>query len=151
MKTQTRTLPEWEKIDALDLSYLYDELQDRKRGPGWTIKQVNEGIESYKFFLKIRAKYPKMELIPTATIDKVWHSHILRTEFYARDCDNIFGRFIHHRPTFNKSTEELAHFKKKFRETQRLMFEEFGEQPEADGIGFCLDPSPSCCSHTVSC
>jgi hypothetical protein len=137
----------YERIDALDLSFLLDELQDKERGAGWTEEKVQDAIANYKLFLKLRATHPKVELVPTATIDEVWHSHILHTERYIEDCKAIFGKYIHHRPSFKKDPAELAEFKKKFKETQRLMFEAFGEPFEEKSAGFCLDPSPSCCCY----
>jgi hypothetical protein len=38
------------------------------------------------------------EIRPKKLIDELWHKHILDTRAYARDCENWFGNFIHHRP-----------------------------------------------------
>ena len=139
----------YDKIDNLDLSYVFDELTDAERGGGFTAEKAKDAITSYRFFLKLRAKHSKDELVPTETIDKVWHSHILHTERYTKDCNDIFGRYIHHRPSFKKSPAELKRMKEKFKLTQKLMFEEFGTPLENLAMGFCLDPSESCCCWEV--
>lgn len=50
-------------------------------------------------FLKACADNPGSKLSPTKVVDPGWHAFILHTEEYARFCDRIAGRFIHHRPT----------------------------------------------------
>ena len=39
-------------------------------------------------------------LTPPRLVDLVWHSHILDTKAYGKDCKKIMGRFIHHIPTW---------------------------------------------------
>jgi hypothetical protein len=33
-------------------------------------------------------------------VDEIWHQHILDTHAYHRDCDAIFGSYLHHFPYF---------------------------------------------------
>ena len=68
------------------------------QGKGWTDEQASEGIMWYRRFLYLCKKYPRVGLAPNRMIDAVWHYHILDTHNYARDCERIFGHFLHHRP-----------------------------------------------------
>ena len=34
--------------------------------------------------------------VPTIDIDLFWHQHILDTRAYAKDCQKVFGQFLHH-------------------------------------------------------
>jgi len=45
-------------------------------------------------------------IVPSPIVDLVWHAHILDTHAYARDCDQLFGRFIHHAPNFGGKGEK---------------------------------------------
>jgi len=67
-------------------------------------------------------------LVPTRDIDKVWHQHILHTREYARDCDRVFGAFVHHAPGAEDSTEMKEHMRLNFEKTQAFYVDLFGEE-----------------------
>lgn len=50
-------------------------------------------------FLKACADNPMARLSPSNPVDLGWHAFILHTAEYARFCENVAGRFIHHSPT----------------------------------------------------
>ena len=51
--------------------------------------------------------YPDEVLVPTKDMDEFWHMHILHTKFYMKDCQNLFGRYLHHTPSDEHGVSEL--------------------------------------------
>ena len=90
--------------------------------------QVLFAVKQYKRFLNLKIKHPELNLVPTDDIDMIWHSHILDTEQYAKDCANLFGTFLHHNPFFgefgNETQEEMGIM---FKETSDMWLQEYGE------------------------
>lgn len=111
-------------------------------GNGWSAEQASEAEQWYRNYLLICAKYPGFPAVPNAPIDEFWHAHILDTRAYARDCDAIFGSYLHHYPYFglNGDTEERD---AAFDETNRLYRMEFGED--------CTTMRFSAASHGEGC
>ncbi len=110
-------------ITFLDLSKIKNRVMKRN---GWTEDQTNVAEKWYRRFLILAVKYPDRKLIPSALIDEMWHQHILDTEKYSRDCDHIFGKFMHHNPS--GTPEEGASIRDQlFAETKELYRSEFGE------------------------
>lgn len=54
--------------------------------------------QQYRRFLALQFAYEEMYLVPTKLIDNFWHAHILDTRAYQRDCEYMFGYFLHHNP-----------------------------------------------------
>ena len=80
-----------EKIDTLDLSRVKHKLLRE----GWMPNEVSAAEAAYRRFLKQAAVKPT---VPDMQVDKFWHAHILDTERYAKDCEAVFGRMLHHDP-----------------------------------------------------
>ncbi len=69
------------------------------RDEGWPLARVDVVELQYRAFLQIiRDAEPGFSAAPTGAIDTFWHHHILDTEKYFRDCDQLFGRYLHHFP-----------------------------------------------------
>lgn len=94
------------EIDTLDLEPILVKLMDSTEGEGWTLKQARETEVWYKRFLYLNLIYPNRSIVPTKAIDMFWHYHILDTEKYAEDCQNVFGYFLHHFPYFGMRGDE---------------------------------------------
>lgn len=91
---------------------------------GWTSRKCELVEIWYKRFLSIKAKYPNETIAPYGPIDDFWHAHILDTRRYAKDCEKVFGRFLHHLPTYgNYDISETLD------KMNRLYLIEFGEDP----------------------
>lgn len=86
-----------DKIKSLDLSNVKQKLIHHS-GESWTIEKANEAELEYKQFLNLCLKYPNKNIGITYEADKFWHQHILDTKQYSKDCDIIFGKFLHHNP-----------------------------------------------------
>ncbi|MEG4532381.1 glycine-rich domain-containing protein-like [Microcoleus sp. D2_18a_D3] len=67
------------------------------KGFGWTYEQTTSAIMRYIMFLLLAYLHPQITLVPTSTIDIVWHQHILHnTVKYVEDCEMWFGRVFNH-------------------------------------------------------
>ena len=76
-----------------------------------------------------------------------WHTHILDTQKYMLDCENLFGRYIHHFPYFGmRGEKDRNQLKKSFYETEELFLLHFSESPVSVGIAdcgaLCNEPTP---------
>ena len=114
-----------------------------------TKDEVRKSIEQYKKFLELKRKYPNLELVPTEEIDSVWHAHILDTKNYAKDCELLFGKFLHHAPYFGPyGHESQDDMKDWFKETSNVWKKEYGEVLEEPLRFRCRDKkchAPSNC------
>jgi len=63
-------------------------------------------ISEYRRMLIIDQLYPEINIVPSPLVDKVWHTHILDTVQYHRDCLRMFGRYLHHAPSFGGMDEK---------------------------------------------
>lgn len=83
-------------IAGLDLSPVARKCAERNR---WTKERATMAEAEYRRFLTLLAEHPGQTISPwSMDLDLFWHEHILDTERYARDCQHIFGRMIHHDP-----------------------------------------------------
>ena len=123
-----RQAVDFQTIANLDLGPIKVKLMDQEEGLGWTREQVNLAEKWYKRFLFLCLKYKTVPIVPSKTIDKFWHYHILDTRKYAEDCQDIFGYFLHHFPYFGmRGDEDAKNLKDAFVHTNNLLLREFGE------------------------
>lgn len=88
-------------IRNLDLEPLKMKLMlPSPEGNGWSQQATDVAEEWYRRFLILHVKYPNECHVPNEPIDEFWHKHILDTRKYAKDCDDVFGEFLHHFPYF---------------------------------------------------
>jgi hypothetical protein len=90
----SRLTPE-HKIQELDLEPIKYKLIKEQN---WTIDKADKVEKLYKTYLLLFALYPHEEHVPTQDIDDMWHGHILDTQKYMADCQDIFGYYLHHYP-----------------------------------------------------
>lgn len=84
------------QIAKLDLVCVRNSVIRRYR---WTADLADHAEAQYRQFLHLLGTYPDRELVPwTEELDKFWHEHLLHTRKYEKDCNSLFGRFIHHEP-----------------------------------------------------
>lgn len=93
------------KARSLDLGPIAYQLMRSTSGPQWTEQRTKRAIAHYLAFLYLVQCYPDHQLTPTWDVDQVWHYHILDTHKYAEDCQQLFGRFVHHFPYFGARSE----------------------------------------------
>lgn len=109
-------------LPELDLSVIKRRLLQKD---GWDEVMARQAEQEYRQFLHLIKTNPGKALVPTEKIDEFWHLHILDTIKYAKDCEAIFGYFLHHDPNLEKGSRELNQL---FHETESLHSEAFGRR-----------------------
>jgi hypothetical protein len=72
--------------------------------------------------------YPNESIAPLVDVDTFWHYHILDTMKYARDCEQVFGYFLHHYPYVGMRGGQDEQFRLDSGERMRTLYEAtFGE------------------------
>ena len=142
------------KIENLDLEPIMVKLMDLEEGEGWSLEHVRVVEEWYRRFLFLNAVYPDRSIVPTKAIDTFWHYHILDTEKYAEDCQNVFGYFLHHFPYFGiRGVEDRQNLLNASKQTWGLFRLHFNEEPATllGDAGKCVSScSGKSCSHCQS-
>ena len=137
-------------IASLDLSAVRRKVVEDK---GWSDRIADYAELRYRRFLCMYRLNPRLALVPHDDIDAFWHQHILFTREYARDCEKLFGSFLHHAPGVGGDDEaELLH--RGYVETARFYADTFGEnyaatEPEglpSDWLALFV-PAPSADGH----
>lgn len=90
-------LPE---ILKLNLDRIKWKLSEPEEGRGWSQELCDHAETEYKKYLTMVKLFPEQDIVPNRMVNKFWHQHILDTRAYAKDCNSVFGRFIHHYPYF---------------------------------------------------
>lgn len=93
------------KVAALDLGPIKFKLMDSKDGEGWDRERADRVEVEYRNFLLLSGADSALPAVPFGDVDTFWHYHILDTQKYAADCDQLFGRFLHHFPYFGMRGE----------------------------------------------
>lgn len=87
---------------------------------------LEDAVTEYRKFLFLAACGYRHELaMCSEAVDEVWHTHILFTEAYVRDCNQILGRYLHHKPQLGENwgdKERVAGFCELYQQV-------FGELP----------------------
>jgi hypothetical protein len=131
-------------IDSLDMGPVIFKLAS-ELGPMADMEEIETDVRDYRKFWFLCHKYPKMTLVPTKGIDRVWHAHILDTKKYAEDCQVVFGYFLHHFPYFGMGNDR-AEYAGASADTKLAFEREFGIIPAELGfhsLSFC-DGGPPC-------
>jgi hypothetical protein len=112
-------------------------------------------LEEYKRFLSLKQTNPGVSLSPSELMDAVWHIHILDTKMYAKDCQEIFGRFLHHSPSYglNELQFENSRLKQARNRMIYLYHQTYGDFPAGVTASICssacsgvddFGPDPAC-------
>ncbi len=112
-----------QSILNLDLQYIVSRMVGKK---GWSPQDAQDIVRKYKNFLTLAILYPESHCAPTPEIDEVWHDHILHTQKYAQDCEQIFGKYFHHHPSTG-SKENQESLATAYQETKDLYEKTFRE------------------------
>ena len=114
-------------LRALDLTYIAEAMcSDYYPLPRWTPQDAAHCLQLYKNFLWLHKIHPGTPFVPTREIDEFWHHHILYTKNYLRDCQQIFGHYLHHQPA--KPGENDGELADHYARTKELYLLEF-KQP----------------------
>lgn len=108
-------------IFDMDLSKISKKLSEQK---GWSKCSAERACDLYRKFLFLQKKYGENYILsPSEDIDEVWHLHILDTPKYWQDCQQIFGKYFHHVPVYEKNKSEFS----SFQSTQDLYYKEYND------------------------
>ena len=116
-------------------------------------EEVEMAVEEYRRFLVLKMENPGVKLAPTDLMDKAWHTHILDTRRYAEDCQAIFGRFLHHQPSYKRteSGERRDVLTRASEMMAKLYSERFGHD-SLDRLSGCnTDDDGSACTGVSCC
>lgn len=115
-------------IMELDLTPIKIKLMHAASGEAWSADKANAVEKEYRRFLCLMKMFPEEDTAPLVDVDTFWHYHILDTMKYARDCDRVFGYFLHHYPYVGLRGEDDAQFRLDSGERMRALYEAtFGE------------------------
>ncbi len=136
-------------IDELNLSKIKWKLMQpvENGGKNFSQEECNATEIDYKRFLKLAVLFPEKELVPTSSVDEMWHAHILDTTKYHTMCDQIFGHYLHHVPAYDEIEEFHQIF---FAETSALYKVTFGEAPNTEVAAFSSFPRCGKCRRCKS-
>lgn len=130
-------------VDALDLDLIKFKATRQEDGYGWSEQHADQMAREYKRFLILSAKHPELMLAPDQDVDRFWHMHILDTQKYAQDCEEVFGYFLHHFPYLGlrgEGDEEVL--QDSFESMQSLYKEQFGEDMLEVRAAWCGKGAP---------
>lgn len=114
-------------LAKLDLSQVKRKLMEAApEGRGWDQETADNAENWYRRFLEVCLRFPQFPAVPNRAIDDFWHQHILDTQAYAKDCEEIFGHFIHHYPYFGMNGDRSER-DDSFTQTNRIYQTLFGE------------------------
>lgn len=117
------------RVSSIDFTMLKRKVVEER---GWTPELCDEVEDLYRKFLALSARYADRKVCPTGPIDEFWHAHILDTWAYARDCEAVFGYYLHHYPYFGmRGLDDRAALENAFRASVELFIIHFGIDPTA--------------------
>ena len=127
LENDARIAASLERVARLDFSMLKRKLGDEK---GWSAEYQNEVEDLYRRFLALNIVYRDRKICPTGPVDEFWHAHILDTRAYARDCQELFGEYLHHFPYFGmRGPADRADLTAAFDQSRALFIRHFGIDP----------------------
>jgi hypothetical protein len=131
MTARLTTKPEQEvivAIHALELDSVKRRLMDTEVGQGWSREYADRVEAAYKTYLTMLVKYQDdaEEILLSKDVDEFWHTHILQTAKYMRDCERVFGNYLHHDPHLDRDDAYLAKRAAMTEKTRALYEREFG-------------------------
>jgi hypothetical protein len=110
-------------ISALDLNPIKTKLMHVESGEGWSPEHANAVETEYRRFLYLMKAFPHVQTAPLVDVDTFWHYHILDTMKYARDCEQVFGYFVHHYPYLGMDGESGIEMQQQAGERMRELYE----------------------------
>jgi len=123
--------PAYHSPDHLDLSRLVKKLQRDHPTYFKDAATAEEAIGEYKKMLYLMQQFPDQIAVPSKLVDLVWHEHILDTNQYKKDCQRLFGRYIHHAPSFSEDPAEKEAMLGDQTTMLELYMQTFGAAPSA--------------------
>ena len=125
-------------INSIDFTSINYKLENEY---GWSKEALIRAETLYKEWLGLQVFYKDLSFAPSELVDEYWHMHILDTRKYMKDCQLIFGEYLHHYPYFGLTENEPKEMLDKgFELTKRLYHYHFGH----NNLGLGEYKSASC-------
>lgn len=137
------------EVAAIDLEMVKMKMKQEDE-MGWSEPQCDSAEIEYKRYLHLCLRYGK-GIVPNKIMDEMWHYHILDTRAYIKDCDKVFGHYLHHFPYFGlRGKEDEQNLIDTFSKTKDLYEKEFGESISRDEHTDCWNDCQGRCWHECS-
>lgn len=94
-----------EVTNAWNFELAIKKLLEVKNGE-WDLNRAEAAVQDYKRYMAVTKALGGVQLVPNGEIDETWHLHILDTRAYTKDCNELFGEYLHHFPYFGMLGEE---------------------------------------------
>lgn len=121
-----------ETIAALDLNGVRQKLATK----GWDTFRISAAEHDYRQFLFLIAKHPGETIVPwNNDLDEFWHQHILDTRQYEKDCQRLFGKYIHHNPHIEKTPTQYTTAIDRTAELRQKEFNKSGQSSAQSSCG----------------
>jgi hypothetical protein len=122
------------RVAAIDLDRIRNKVQNKR---GWTEERAARAVELYRRYLALLVLDRNQKLAPPSPdADEIWHGHILDTRAYHRDCESLFGTYLHHVPSYGTAAEKVQ--MAACRERTELVFQtHFGTPAEKAAAVIC--------------
>ncbi len=115
----------WGKLRDIELNQILEWVSYKYE---WNREKTLGAIALYQMFLFLLYLYPNKTIVPPLPeVDLIWHEHILNTPKYIEDSQMLFGRYIHHVPTYSLTPEAQKQTETAWSETLDLWRQHFGE------------------------
>jgi alpha-ketoglutarate-dependent taurine dioxygenase len=137
-------------IASIDLEMVKMKLRELHEGIGWTAEQVEDAEIEYKRYLHLTRHfpYPNYSIVPNKIMDTMWHYHILDTRAYHRDCERVFGHYLHHFPYFGlRGDDDAQNLHAQFEKTKEYYLQTFGEDMARNKEADCWHDCEDRCWH----
>jgi len=137
-------------IASIDLEMVKMKLSEPKEGIGWTRDQVEDAEIEYKRYLHLTRHFPfpTFSVVPNKIMDTMWHYHILDTKAYHKDCERVFGHYLHHFPYFGlRGEQDEKDLKNAFEKTKEYYLQSFGEDLARNREADCWHDCEDRCWH----
>ena len=98
-----------EKVRLVDFSPIRQKLGHISHGAGMSRTDIVVAQLLYEAYLSLLIAFKgncDITLAPPHAADKFWHYHILDTRKYMKDCQFLFGEYLHHYPYFGMRDEQ---------------------------------------------
>lgn len=121
-------------------------VQVQRSNPDWDDGRLNEAAREYLRFLQLCKMNPELKISAPPDIDMFWHAHMLDSVNYCRDCNEYFGRYLHHDPCLGESADLDT-----VNRTLNIYSATFGVNPTPAWMGLmtCANPGNGCGSMPV--
>ena len=116
-----------EFLNELEFTHIVDKVGKEN---GWSEKEAITAQTEYYKMLCLFKHYDGPVVPLTDAVDKIWHQHIIDTYKYSKDCEKLFGKYLHHQPAYNQHQKNIhANATNVFNQRYESVFGNSNHQP----------------------